>query len=296
MTTPTITIAPPQPPPTTRRRLTELPDPPERPMATQAPHTARVHLILAARFRELLNALVMQEGYLCRDPGESGVVPDCIVAFDLPVPAVEIIAANGYIISEIGKPPDFVLEVASRSTGRRDYIDKRVIYADYGVVEYWRFDPTGGDFHDAPLAGDRLVDGEYQPIPIYALAGGGWRGYSEALGLELRWEMGQLRFWDPETGEYLPDLIESYDRTDNAVAQRDNAIAQRDAEAAARRNTETQRDAEAAARRNAETQRDDAIAQRDAETAARRDAEQRLRELEARLAEYSDAEPPDDPV
>ena len=284
MTTPTVTIAPPQPPPTRRPRLTQLPDPPKRPMATQAPHTARVHLILEARFRELLNALVMGEGYLRRDPGEAGVVPDCIVALDLPMPAAEVTAANGYIISEIGKPPDFVLEVASHSTGRRDYTEKRVIYAEYGVVEYWRFDPTGGDFHDAPLAGDRLVDGEYHPIPIYPLAGGGWRGYSEALGLELRWEVGRLRFWDPAILDYLPDLIESYDRTDFAIAQRD-------AEAAVRRNAEAQRDAEAAARRNAETQRD-------AEAAARRNAEQRLRELEARLAQYSDAEDqqPDDPV
>ena len=47
-------------------------------------------------------------------------VPDCIVAFDLPVPPAEIIASNGYTISEIGKPTDFVLEAASKSTGERD--------------------------------------------------------------------------------------------------------------------------------------------------------------------------------
>lgn len=290
MTTPTTpTVALPYPPPTRRPRLTQLPDPPQRPVATQSPHTARAHLILEARFRGRLNTLVMQEGYLCRHAGEARTapVPDCIVAFDLPIPPAEIIAANGYIISEIGKPPDFVLEVASRSTGTRDYTTKRALYAAYGVVEYWRFDPTGGDFHDAPLAGDRLVDGEYQPIPIYRMAGGGFRGYSAALDLELRWENGRLRFWDPATREYLPDLIESR-------AQTDAAIIQRDAEVAARRQAETQRNNAMAERDNAITQLGDAIAQRDAEAAARRRAEERLRQLQARLAPHSDEDPPDE--
>ena len=119
-----------------------------------------------------------------------------------------------------------------------------------------------------------------------------------ALGLELRWQERMLRFWDPVTGEYLPDLIESRAQTAAAIGQRDaEADARRDAEAqrkaeadrpprrrsparreaAARRDAEAQRDAEAAARRDAE-------AQRDTEAAARRDAEERIRELEARLA------------
>ena len=75
-----------------------------------------------------------------------------------------IVARNGYVISEVGQPPDFVLEVASRSTGQRDYTVKRAGYAGFGVREYWRFDHTGGRYHDAPLAGDRLVDGEYEPL------------------------------------------------------------------------------------------------------------------------------------
>ena len=32
---------------------------------------------------------------------------------------------NGYIISEQGKPRDFVLEIASRSTGHQDVVEKR---------------------------------------------------------------------------------------------------------------------------------------------------------------------------
>ena len=136
----------------------------------------------------------------------------------MPAPAAEIVASNGYTISEIGKPPDFVIEVASESTGRRDYTAKRETYASYGVQEYWRFDRTGGRFHDAALAGDRLTpDGLYQPITVDTAEDGAVRGLSEVLGVELRWVAGVLRFWDPATGDYMPDLTE-------AKAQRDAAL------------------------------------------------------------------------
>ena len=80
-------------------------------------------------------------------------------------------ANNGYVISVQGKPPDFVLEVASASTGVIDVTDKRDDYAALGIGEYWRFDETG-EHHGARLAGDRLVDGEYIPIDIEEVAEG----------------------------------------------------------------------------------------------------------------------------
>ena len=115
----------------------------------------------------------------------------------------------GYEIDRQGKPPDFVLEVASPTTGVVDYTAKRLDYERFGVTEYWRFDPSGGRFHDAPLAADRLVNGEYSPIEIMFEADGRRWGYSEVLGLELWWDDRMLRFRDPETGEFLrtPDEI-----------------------------------------------------------------------------------------
>ena len=110
---------------------------------------------------------------------------------------------NGFVIDRQGKAADFVLEVASRSTGRVDYTDKRLDYERYGVVEYWRFDPSGGEYHDAALAGDLLVDGRYEPIVIEILDDGRLRGYSGALGLYVCWEDRELRFYDPETESYL---------------------------------------------------------------------------------------------
>ena len=128
-------------------------------------------------------------------------VPDLLVAFG--VEHTGVIYRHGYSIEEQGKPPDFVLEVASVTTGRNDYTQKRDDYAAFGVPEYWRFDPSGGEYHDAPLAGDHLVDGVYQPIEVVQFGDSSYRGHSTALGLDLCWEDGQLRWYDPASGRYL---------------------------------------------------------------------------------------------
>ena len=123
--------------------------------------------------------------------------PDLLVAFDVYPQAYE--ASNGYVVSEQGKPPDFVLEIASRRTGRIDVTEKREDYAALGIGEYWRFDETR-QYHGARLAGERLVDAEYVAIDIEELPGGGLRGYNAALDLNLRWERGELVFYNPGTG------------------------------------------------------------------------------------------------
>ena len=72
-----------------------------------------------------------------------------------------IVDQNGFEIIHHDKSPDFALEVASPTTGAADYTTKRADYERYRVFEYWRFDPSGGLYHDAALAGDRLTDGRY---------------------------------------------------------------------------------------------------------------------------------------
>ena len=144
-------------------------------------------------------------------PGTRGLRrPDLLIAFDVDPAAYD--ATGGYLISEQGKPPDFVLEVASESTARVDVGEKRVEYAALGIPEYWRFDETG-EFHRTRLAGDRLVGGQYEPIPIEELPDGSLQGYSAALNLYLRWERvpgdeerGQLGWYDPETGQHIPTI------------------------------------------------------------------------------------------
>ena len=69
--------------------------------------------------------------------------------------------------------------------------------------EYWRFDRTGGRFHDAALAGDVLVDGRYEPLEITHEPDGLIWGHSEVLGLDMCWREGEVRFRDPSTGKFL---------------------------------------------------------------------------------------------
>ena len=158
-------------------------------------------------------------------------IPDLMVSYNSDIEL--FIAQNGYAIDSQGKPPDFVLEVGSPTTGINDYTDKRSDYERYGIPEYWRFDASGGEYHDVALAGDRLVDGKYEPIAIEWLDDNRCRGYSDVLGLYLCWEYGDLRWYDPVAGEYLQTYEEvtahaeqESERADNEAARADRAEAE----------------------------------------------------------------------
>lgn len=128
-------------------------------------------------------------------------IPDLMIAFDVDVSL--IIRQNGFSIRDQGKPPDFVLEVASESTGRRDIVGKRRDYANFGIPEYWRFDLTGGTRHGAPMAGDILVGGVYEPAEIIEIEPGHLHGHSIVLNLNVCWNHEKLRWYNPATGEHL---------------------------------------------------------------------------------------------
>ena len=185
-----------------------FPDPPYLCDMNQLPHIVYAHGVLSDYFRGRDDVLVSGEGYLCYDRRDRSnwVKPDCVVALGVSPEAIRF--RNGYEILEVGKPPEFVLEVASESTGARDYTVKREIYESYGVSEYWRFDSTGGDFHDAPLAFDLLVDGEYRQMELEVMPDGSVEGVSPALGIGLRWDAGNLVFYDAESGEAIPGYTE----------------------------------------------------------------------------------------
>ena len=183
----------------------QVPDPPpQEPDMQQDISLFDFRSMLEAHLGDREGVLIAGGGYLRNDPRDESEIfaPDCVVAFGVDPRA--IVSRNGYVISHAGKPPDFVLEVASRSTGRRDYTVKREGYAGYGVREYWRFDHTGGRYHDAPLAGDTLTVEEYTPVAINRDPDGLIWGHSEVLGLDLCWDNGALRLRNPETGRFLP--------------------------------------------------------------------------------------------
>ena len=110
-----------------------------------------------------------------------------------------------YVIAEQGKPPDFVLEIASAATADNDTGHKRLWYAALGIAEYWRFDKTG-EHHGTKLASDRLVEGRYEPAAIEEPEDGALQEYSEVLGLHVRWERGQLEWRNPATGQPIASL------------------------------------------------------------------------------------------
>ena len=133
---------------------------------------------------------------------------------------------NTYLVWEIGKPADFVLEIASESTATRDITEKRELYARIGFGEYWRFDGTGGEFYGEALVGEYLGgDGQYHRFEVVPDAEGRPHGYSPALGLWLYWEDGQLRFFDPSTGRWLLSRAEIVAANERAQAARDEAVA-----------------------------------------------------------------------
>ena len=199
---------------------------------------------------------------LCYDPSNLNVrlAPDVYLAFGVDERAIR--QRRLYLPWEVGKPPDLAVEVASASTARQDVTAKRDIYARIGVPEYWRFDPTGHDYYDRPLAGEQLVDGVYQPISLTREPDGILKGYSAVLRLSLCWAGGRPRLHDPTTNTYLENWRE---------------VAAARAAAEVELNAAETRVAVEQAARLAER------AARLAEQAARAAAEERIRQLEAEL-------------
>ena len=223
----------PAPPPPAPGRF-RFPDPPQREPDEmtnydQLHRTGSSHHLVHYLGNED-TTLVEADRWVARAP-RSGTLglrrPDLFIAFNVNPAAYK--AARGYLISEQGKPPDFVLEVASESTASVDIGAKRVDYAALGIPEYWRFDETG-EFHGDKLAGDRLVNGRYEPIPIDELPDGSLQGYSAVLNLYLRWErvageQGMLGWYDPETGQHIPTFEE---RQEAFLREREGRLIERE--------------------------------------------------------------------
>ena len=189
-----------------------LPDPPRRKPDKMTSydqlHKTGNSYHLAQHFGNPERTLVEADRWIIAEPGsfrDLARYPDLLVAFGVDPAAYK--ASNGYVVSEQGKPPEFALEVASESTAEIDVGEKRRDYAALGIGEYWRFDETG-EHHGARLAGERLVDGVYVAIDVEELPDGSLQGYSEALDLHLRWERGELRFYDPCTGRPIATLAD----------------------------------------------------------------------------------------
>ena len=224
---------------------------------------------------------------------KKSIAPDVLVAFD-----VGTHNRSSYFVWEEGKPPDWVLEVASPSTQAKDRNRKLRDYAEMGVPEYWMFDAKG-DVYPAGtprLQGLKLEDGEYQPLDSHVVDGKRMIR-SEVLDLDVRAENGLLRFWDPATRKDVRHRseIEADEELARAVAERAEAKAKQ--EAAQRKTAEAraQRESARADHEAAHAKQESARAEQEAaraeqeaaraerEAASRSAAEARIAELEAAL-------------
>jgi Uma2 family endonuclease len=103
-----------------------------------------------------------------------------------------------YKIWEEGRVPDVVFETTSDTTRCNDTKVKPPIYADLGIPEYFMYDPTA-DYLDPPLAGMRLVNGDYEPIEPDSQG----RLLCCELGIKLFLEGDDLVMCDARTGRRL---------------------------------------------------------------------------------------------
>ncbi len=200
-----------------------LPDPPPRELdevtAFEQIYDHGYLRYLAIHFGNFDTTLVTADKWMVASPHDNRVRarrPDLLIAFN--VSPEDYRASNGYIISEQGKPPDFVMEVASASTADVDTGAKRDDYAALGIPEYWRFDETG-EHHHTRLAGDILEGDSYRSVPIDEVAPGVLQGYSPVLNLIIRWDHGRLVWVDPSMERPILTYEDQESRADEAEAR-----------------------------------------------------------------------------
>ena len=214
-----------------------------------------------------------------------------------PPPAPDLYVAFGvanrlrpvYVVWEEGKPPDFVLEVVSPSSRRRDKEEKQVLYAKMGVPEFFLYDPES---EEVPLRGFELRNGAYARLPQERLAEDMVGVRSKVLGLCVCAKPsapesihGSLCWYDPATGKFLPTRHEMADDIEQAKARIDAEKTR--ADAAENRAEVAENRAEAAENRVDAAERGHAVekTRADSEKTRADAAERELARLRLRLEE-----------
>ena len=169
--------APPRPAPV------EYPESDGKPMAETDIHRRviiDVATMLSTRYRGREDMFVGGDLMMYYEEGAANlyVSPDIFVAFGPPREPPRRVWKTW----EEGKLADFVLEVTSKGTRRKDE-EKRRLFQRLGVAEYWQHDPTG-EYMPAILKGQRLNAARtYEAIPLIAKPDGMLHGESKVLSL-----------------------------------------------------------------------------------------------------------------
>lgn len=171
--------------------------------------------------------------YVQGDPRQV-VSPDVLVTF-----GIGRKARRTYQVWVEGKPPDFVMELSSKSTYQRDLTEKLALYAELGISEYFLAD-IEGLYLPSPLMGFRLVAGQYQAVSPDASGS----IHASSLGLDVQCVQGDLRFYDPVKDKWLqlPEVVaETRAEAATARAEAAESLAHQEATARAEAESETER-------------------------------------------------------
>ncbi len=142
-------------------------------------------------------------------PGERAFYPDLLVVYD-----VIYRHRRSWNVLREGKGLDFVLEILSRDTKRKDLVEKLNLYARLRIPEYFIFDPDR-----MKLRGFRLTHGLYQEMMEKE-----GELFSDVLGLKVRIDTDKIRFSAPE-GLEIPFAEELTARLNEKISRKDRLIA-----------------------------------------------------------------------
>ncbi len=144
------------------------------------------------------------------------VSPDVFVVRGVP----KLPPRDYYLLWKEKKSPEVVIEITSKTTRREDQNKKLALYRDVlKVPEYFQFDPTE-DYLKPSLQGHRLVDGDYQPIPLVH-----GRLSSKILGLYLERDGTALRLYNPATAARLLTREEALAASNQQLALKNQQLA-----------------------------------------------------------------------
>ena len=198
----------------------------------KAPHATATAYSRAALMHRFPDAEVGDDLHmLFSEPGEtkrSRLSPDVMVALNVPRRGTRA----DYDADRLG-PPDFVLEVLSRSTWEHDVGRKLDCYQRIGVRECLLFDAAGDDLAGVgkELWGFALTPERREPLAEAALPNGARGVRSAVLGLvahvaertppatpDETWAL-TMRWHDPATAADIPDYDQSRASEARALAE-----------------------------------------------------------------------------
>ncbi len=181
---------------------------------------------LKSLYRERENVFIAADLLWYPEEGEPETckAPDVMVAFDRPKREGELVSS--YLQwEEKGIPPQVVFEVVSPGNRRADLDEKRRFYQQYGVEEYYQFNPKRKTMEGWVRKGEKLE-------AIEKL--GAWRSPRLHIGFEVKGDQ-LLRILKPD-GEPFLDPVETerlwQEKMEDERAEKERAMARAETERA----------------------------------------------------------------